>query len=180
MWHIVKTKLYSNETKPIERIFYKNNLIIGSKKDSENLNEFFHEKVKNIIKDIPTSKTDPMKLFKKHIIKPNKNCKIKEVNYNNVKVFLSKLKNTNSASKDNITSRMLKLGQNSLIPLLLIMINSIIISNIFPNALKYSKIIPHYKNNLNKLDPKNLRPIHILSPLSKLIEKCFLNRQMHV
>ena len=45
-----------------------------------------------------------------------------------------------------------------------------------PKILKYSKIIVHFKNKTNNMDPKNMRPIHILSPLSKIIEKCWLNQ----
>ena len=45
------------------------------------------------------------------------------------------------------------------------MVNNSIIQKKFPKSLKFSKIIPHYKNKNNILDPMNMRPINILSPL---------------
>ena len=40
----------------------------------------------------------------------------------------------------------------------------------FPTAWKYSKVIPLHKKG-NQLEKKNYRPIAILSPLSKVLEK---------
>ena len=40
----------------------------------------------------------------------------------------------------------------------------------FPTSWKLTKIIPLHKK-LNRLDPKNYRPVALLSPLSKILEK---------
>ena len=40
----------------------------------------------------------------------------------------------------------------------------------FPDSWKYSKVIPLYKKE-DELLPKNYRPVSILSPLSKILEK---------
>ena len=45
-----------------------------------------------------------------------------------------------------------------------------IIQNKFPTGWKYTKLIPLHKK-LGKLDRANYRPIAILSPLSKVLEK---------
>ena len=68
---------------------------------------------------------------------------------------------------------MLNLMKSETKPLILNLINSTIRSNKFPHKLKISKIIPHFKNYMNILDPKNLRPIYMISALSKIIEKVF-------
>ena len=45
----------------------------------------------------------------------------------------------------------------------------------FPNKWKYSKIIPLFKKD-DKLDKKNYRPVEILSPTSKVLEKVYYNQ----
>ena len=45
-----------------------------------------------------------------------------------------------------------------------------ILQNKFPRGWKYSKVIPLHKKEC-KLDRKNYRPVAILSPLSKILEK---------
>jgi hypothetical protein len=143
---------------------------------SEELNKYFDNKIRSIIDEIPKNNNDPLINFKKHIKKPDKYCNIKEVNYNEINKIITKMKPTNSTCNDNVSSRMIKKGKNSIIPLIMNMVNMVIKNKKFPKILKYSKIIVHFQNKLNNLDPKNMRPIHILSPLSKIIEKCWLNQ----
>ena len=52
-------------------------------------------------------------------MKPDKEMKLKTVNYNKIRIIISKMKNSSSASFDTITSNMIKKGKNSLIPLIL-------------------------------------------------------------
>ena len=47
----------------------------------------------------------------------------------------------------------------------------------FPTSWKYTKLIPLHKK-LSQLDPKNYRPVAILSPLSKVLEK-IVYRQLY-
>ena len=48
--------------------------------------------------------------------------------------------------------------------------NLSIVTNRFPSTWKVSKVIPLYKKE-DPLDPKNFRPVSILSVLSKILEK---------
>jgi hypothetical protein len=48
-------------------------------------------------------------------------------------------------------------------------------NGIFPSKLKYAKIIPIYKDN-DVLEPKNYRPISLLSNFSKIFEKLMYKR----
>ena len=74
---------------------------------------------------------------------------------------------------------MLKMVVNSISPLLLNMVNQTIKTNKFPSSLKISKILPHYKNNTDNTDPTTLRPINIISVLSKIIEKALCIQLTH-
>ena len=48
--------------------------------------------------------------------------------------------------------------------------NQSIIQGIVPNILKISRVTPVFKNGITT-DPANYRPIAILSPFSKILEK---------
>ena len=162
--------------KIIERIYYNNKMVEGSKNVANKLNAYFEDKVTNIVNNIEVSNENPMVHFKSKVKKPKSYLNVSTTTHNNVKNILSHMKSTNSACRDGISSRMLKKGKKALIPLLLNMIRCVILTKKYPKILKLSKIIPHYKNSLNYLYPKNMRPIHILSPLSKLIEKVMLQQ----
>ena len=67
--------------------------------------------------------------------------KFKEINYNKIRIIISKMKQSNSASYDQITSNMLKKGKNTLIPIILKMVNNSIIQK------KVSQKSQIFKNN---------------------------------
>ena len=59
----------------------------------------------------------------------------------------------------------------------------VIKSGIFPNTLKISRIIPIKKSTEQILDPANYRPVNLISPISKIIEKIWakqINEYMKV
>jgi hypothetical protein len=45
-----------------------------------------------------------------------------------------------------------------------------IMQGVVPNILKFSRVTPEYKNGLTT-DPTNYRPITLLSPFSKILER---------
>ena len=62
--------------------------------------------------------------------------------------------------------------KESVLPLILQLINIINKSRIFPECLKIARIVPIRKSFLTSaLSLENYRPVNILSPLSKIVEK---------
>ncbi|CAK1578767.1 unnamed protein product [Parnassius mnemosyne] len=60
-------------------------------------------------------------------------------------------------------------------PHLAIIFNTCIDSGVFPDLMKYSKVIPLFKSG-STLDPANYRPISVLPTLSKIFEKIILDQ----
>lgn len=58
---------------------------------------------------------------------------------------------------------------------LAIIFNKCVDEGVFPDLMKYSKIIPLFKTG-DKTDPSNFRPISILPALSKIFEKVIFNQ----
>ena len=56
------------------------------------------------------------------------------------------------------------------------LVNTTIKTKKFPESKKISKILPHIKNNSDLTNPVNLRPINIISVMSKVIEKVMCNQ----
>ena len=81
------------------------------------------------------------------------------------------LKSSKSTGRYGIPIKYIKLTGKIIAPILIKIYNSCIADGYFPDILKIAEVIPQYKTG-----PKNIctnyRPISILSPFSKIFEKC--------
>ena len=76
----------------------------------------------------------------------------------------------NSTGKDEISNKLLKSIKHIISKPLSIIINQSLVTEIFPNALKLSKVIPLYKKG-DKQYLSNYRPISLLPTISKVFER---------
>ena len=84
--------------------------------------------------------------------------------------LISGLKNTKPNGKDNISAYFFKVAAKVIAAPLAQLFNYTFLLGIFPASLKIAKIVPTYKSG-DKFDVSNYRPIFILSPISKILEK---------
>ena len=83
--------------------------------------------------------------------------------------IIDKLKSKNSQSHDGLSSKLLKLVKHETSKAITLIVNQSLNTGIFPDKLKYAKVIPIYKKGDNtKLD--NYRPISILTSVSNILE----------
>ena len=133
------------------------------------MNEFFITKVQNIVANLGTLPID-LRSCKKLMLGRNLSLGLKFVTVKKVKKLLKGLKNKTSTSVDQLDNFAVKLAANYIAGPLHHVITLSIMQQKFPSGWKFTKIVPLHKKE-STLKPENYRPVAILSPLSKVLEK---------
>ena len=92
-----------------------------------------------------------------------------------VQSIISELKKGKSVGPFSIPCTFLKMLNQPVSPLLVILINESFLTGIFPDKLKIAKVIAIHKKGATD-DPSNYRPISLLSVFSKIFEKIMHKR----
>ena len=135
-------------------------------------NEYFCNLGQNLAKSIPVSKYN-YETYMKHSNPCTFVCE--SVSYNEILNAIYDFNNSKCSSVDNFSNWLLKHCKFELVNPLLHIFNLSFSQGIFPSKLKCAKVIPLFKGN----DPfllTNYRPISLLSPFSKLLEKLMSSR----
>ena len=133
------------------------------------MNRFFLDKVQTIRNGIAYL---PNMFEKCKEVMKNKKCKLAfgHVSVGKVKKLLKNLKNSKSTSIDEIDNFCVKISAEVVAAPLHHIITLSIMQRKFPSSWKLSKVIPLNKKE-SKLMSKNYRPVALLSPFSKILEK---------
>ena len=91
-------------------------------------------------------------------------------NEDQIKEVIYSLHTKHSSGHDGISVKLLKFLAPALVRPLTLIINQSLITSIFPDKLKVTKVIPLYKK-YDKLIMDDYRPIYLLSYISKVFEK---------
>ena len=97
------------------------------------------------------------------------------VDINTIILTVKDLKETTSVGSDNIPLKFVKDALYVIAVYLTCIVNTSIVTGVFPNAWKHAIIVPIFKNG----DPENVndyRPISILPVISKILEKIVANQ----
>ena len=102
----------------------------------------------------------------------NKKCSIdlKYPTKHEINNILKNLSSSRSTGVDGLDNFSVKIAADVITWPLHHIITLAIMQEKVPDGWKFAKIIPFYKKD-DKLLPKNYRPVAILSPLSKILEK---------
>ena len=150
-------------------------LVLKAAEIASIMNKFFIDKVSKIrdcIENVPTS------FVKCYTMMRGKRCKLslQHVSIKSVYKILKGLKTSKSTSIDGLDNFSTSLSAEIICKPLHHIITLALMQQKFPTLWKNSKVIPLHKKS-SKLDCKNYRPVSILSPLSKVLEK-ILYQQM--
>ena len=141
------------------------------------INEFFIFKVQNILKGLGQVPEDLSGCRK---IMGNRNLflSLSFVTIKKVKSILTSLKSTTSSAVDQLDNFAIKLAAPNIVTPLHHAITLSILQQKFPDTWKLTKIVPLHKKK-STLKKENYRPVAILSPLSKVLEKVLYEQVYH-
>ena len=176
-WQLIKSLLPSSKDQCSlpERLKYNNENVTDVNTIVEVLNDHFCNIGKNLANKIAES--NPAKrLFHKYLEKKNiSSLFLSPTTPHEVFDTISSLKNSKALGYDKIATYFVKVAAKELAWPLSMLFNYSFSYGIFPDCLKIAKIIPVFKNG-DKSEINNYRPISILSPFSKILEKLIYAR----
>ena len=140
---------------------------------ANSFNNFFVNVGDNISQSLPDNKNSQNPTYL--ISNNNKSmflCPVKTIEIYNL---ITNLNSNKSVPSSCAAIKFLKLASVVVAPILTKIFNLCFTQGVFPCLFKRAEIIPIFKNGSKTL-VSNYRPISLLSPFSKLLEKCIFNR----
>ena len=134
------------------------------------LNRQYIQKINKILGEMETSNIDPLIHYKKVVGRDDMSFTLTQINMSQLRSTLLAMKSTGC------TVKLLKQAQPELEPLLLHLVNSTILTNKFPEALKVTKVVPIKKVGKDSTSSDGWRPLNVVAALSKVIERVYLKQ----
>ena len=149
-WKIINEVLNRNNKKHNLPLSFKSKngaLITNEKEIANSFNDYFI----NICNDTKKSENKSYSYSAYLKNKPNSNLSFNEVTIHTVLSIIDSLKPKTSSGMDEISNKTLKALKNEIAAPLTVIINQMLYTGIFPDALKISKVIPLYKKDDKQL-----------------------------
>ena len=135
------------------------------------LNDFFVNVGKNLA---DTFQTDDYN-YNMHRSKVKNSCFFAPATSEEVASIIRNLQGKKATREQDVDTKFLKFSNLIISPILSNLFNSCIIQGKYPDALKIAEVVPIFKKN-NPQQATNYRPISLLSPFNKILEKLIYNR----
>ena len=130
-------------------------------------NEFFSSIAEKIVDNIPPTNVN----FKDYIPSyPHNDFGFKSIDKNKLLEVINGLETKSTLDINGYSTLLVKRAANLILEPLTYIINLSLMTGVFPNSLKLSRVCPIYKQGDRK-DTNNYRPISCLSSFSKIFEK---------
>ena len=169
MWSTVKGFMNWKKAGTPSQIEKDGVLYTKAKDIAKHMNEFFVNKVANIKKSM---KNLPVNLGACRKAMGDKKCKLglNFISVSKILKILKKLKSSRSLGIDELDSYSIKIAAELIAEPVHHIVTLSIMQNRFPESWKFAKVLPLHKKGCT-LTRKNYRPVSILSPLSKVLER---------
>ena len=176
VWNSAKTFMNWKTTGTPVQLEVNHQLVTSARKIAVLMNQFFMDKVRLIragMGQAVTNMADCMNIME------HKTCKLslQHITVSKVRKLLSSLSSSKSLAVDELDNYSVKVAAEVIAAPLHHIITLSILQQKFPSSWKLAKILPLHKK-LSILERKNYRPVAILSPLSKILEK-FVYEKMY-
>ena len=176
LWQMVKLNAGWIKSLAPKSLVINGQIITSPKLMANAINEAFIGKISNICTNLGEPTEDPLRLLhlsmnkweQKHTIKQ---FELEKITPARTREIINNLKSSHSECILGLSNHIIKISMEPLILPITHLINQSIETSIFPNKWKLSKVVPLYKGKGNEESPANYRPISLLNPMSKILEK---------
>ena len=174
LWAGINSIITSKSRKSVQNI---SQLAVNSKtysdpqKMADIFNNFFVNVSNQVCSEIPRTKKSPLD----YLMKKNSSSFINPITYLEIEEIISSFRNGKSTGPYSIPVKLLKILSPYISQPLAIIFNASITLGVFPDKLKYAKVISIHKKG-SPSNPSNYRPISLLSVFSKISEKLMHRR----
>jgi len=172
-WQILNEIIGRGDSKPstVQQIRLDDDLKTDPLDVASGLNDFFTTIGEKLDQSIPISQIDPTSYIERDFIDT---CFLHPVTPVTIQNVLREMKGKGGTDQP-ISAKIIKLLAESVATPLSHIVNLCFANGYFPGQLKFSTVTPVHKTG-NKDTPGNYRPISVLSPISKIIERCISQR----
>ena len=179
LWEAVKSISGDNKQKGITSLS-NNGVSVTKPNDIANtLNQFFIDKVKNIVTNLPSSSQDLLHNLKAEEPPNIEELELLELTMPQLHSYINKMKKTPSVGSDLISGIVLNDVFPSIQRVVLHLVNLSLCSGIFPVIFKKTKVVPILKKGKDPLPPSSYRPVSNLCVIGKLIEQAMFDQLSH-
>ena len=151
-------------------------MVTFPRKMAEVQNAYYINKVREIRRNMPRQKKDPLATVRQVMSGRNISFSLSAVSPEEVDKIIKGLKNSKASGVDNLDTYILKLNRKHIVPSVCHILNLSIQSKKFPTKWKIAKVVPLYKGKGSKFEAKNYRPVAILPILSKVLERAMFKQ----
>ena len=152
------------------RIIEETETVTSPAKLAKLMHAHFDDKIADIRKEFKEPQNDPISYLELLIKKPKSKFKLEEIKLEDTYQIITKMQKTNSSGYDNVNSRILKEIPHIISIYMTHLINTMIRTSIFLQALKITKIIPISKPKKCVTMKTSYRPIAVLNSFEKIAE----------
>ena len=176
VWKTVKKISNSKNNNSIDKLLINGRAVEGNGQMAEELNSFFVNKVKKLIKDMPPQHSDLCEELKTMDPVNVPQMDLLQLTMPQLVLLMKRVKCTPAAGIDGISGQILHDIFDVICHPLLHLINLSLCSGIYPELLKLTKIIPVKKDGKDPILASSYRPVCNLSVIGKLIECAVINQ----
>ena len=123
---------------------------------------------------IPISNIDPMDSYKKMLAEKKLNMAFQPVGRGELYKIIKSINPSKSSSIDQISMKLLTKIQDPLMPVLVHLVNTSIMTAKYPTPLKHTKVIPLLKKDKEETETSSYRSVNLIPALAKIIDKTLL------
>ena len=176
MWKTVQTIAGTKKGDPIEKLVLNGRVTKNKLEIAEGLNQYFIDKVKNLIAKMPEPQNNLAQQLKQEQPSNIPKLELYQLTMPQLLQLMKGVKRTPASGIDGISGLILHdIFETIKIPLLHL-INLSLCTGTYPEVFKLTKIIPVEKVGKDPLQPSSFRPVCNLSVVGKLVERAAMNQ----